>query len=288
MQALTIRVALVLLCAGCVEARDSAEQGSSNFVFGPPSSGLDYQAAAGVSAGIAGTGNGGTAGTAALPTAGTSSDPLNPMTSTGGVGGVAGAGATGGTGGAAGSDSGAGGDGGNAGVSATGGTGGEAGAGPATAGTLMIDFMSVGNNGEYAPRNVGAVWVEKADGTFVKTIERWASIRAVHLTRWNDASGGWPAAGFFFATAESSPDQVDAVTANTLRPHMQHTLTWNMHDQNAMVIPDGAYKLVIEVTESERKASVSAEIDFEKGPMPMTISPPDEGPYSGLTVTYSP
>jgi hypothetical protein len=280
----TIRVALALMCVSCVEARDTTQQGASNFGSGLPSSGLDYQAAGGVGGTVA---SGGTGGTAILPTAGMGGQQVNPMSSTGGVGGAAGVGTTGGVGGGSGAG-GSSGAGGNAGTSASGGMGGEAGSTTATVGTMTIDFMSVGNDGEYAPRNVGAVWVEKSDGTFVKTIERWAGIRAVHLTRWNNASGGWPIAGFFFATPESSADQVDAVSSNTLRPHMQHTLTWNMKDGTGMVIPDGSYKLVIEVTESERIQSVSAEIDFEKGPMPFDVSPSDEGPYSGLTVSYSP
>jgi len=285
---------LVVLLAGCVEARDTASQGDTHYISGVPSNGLDYQSAIAGSGGVAGE-VAGQGGTAALPTAGMVADPLNPMSSTSGEGGSAGTSMPGGTGGQGGSAglSGSGGTAGNGGgggggASGSGGTGGEAGAGPASAGTLTIDFMSVGNDGEYAPRNVGAVWIETSSGQFVKTIKRWAGIRAGHLTRWTEASGGW-GGGFFFASGGgNAADEMDAISAATLRPHQQHDMTWDMQDPNGMLVPDGMYRIVIEVTESERIASVSAEIEFEKGPAPVTLSPSDEGPYSGLTVTYTP
>lgn len=281
---------------GCVDAREAPTQGGASFATGAPSTSLDYQAmnpGQGGAGGMGGTGvpagAGGTAGL--LPMAGMIADPT---AGTGGVGGTGGAGGMNTIAGAGGTQSGgSGGDGasgvgGASGIEPTGGMGDAgSGGGTATAGSLMVDFMSVGNSGEYAPRNVGAVWIETSSGTFVKTIARWAGTRAGHLTRWTAASGGW-GGGFFFATGGNPGDEMDAVSSATLRSHQQHTLTWNMHDVNGAIVADGGYKLVIEVTESERKASSVAEIDFEKGAAPVSLSPSDQGPYSGLTLTYSP
>lgn len=285
---------LVLGCAGalaaCVSARDTNGQGTSHFSAGLPATGLDFSA--GGAGGAGGTGPGGAGavgGIGGAPTAGTGA--LDPMSSTSGAGGSAGMdmpSGTGGEGGASGMEpAGTGGEGGLGGMDMMAGTGGAAGSGGgATTGTLTIDFTSVGNGGEYAPRNVGAVWIETSTGQFVKTIERWAGIRAVHLTRWNQASGGWPLP-FFFAT-EPSPDEMDAVTAATVRPHIAHHSTWNSKNVDGQVVPDGSYKIVIEVTESNLLPSASAEVPFEKGTSPQTLSPSDTGPYSGLKITYTP
>jgi len=283
------------LMASCIEARDAESQGSSSFISGAPTTSLDFQPMAPGGAGGAG-GAGGTApidplggmggvGGTSIATAGTTADPT---AGAGGMAGAAGAEATGGSAASAGAEA-TGGMGGAAGADPMAGTGGaSAGTGAsATAGTLEISFTSVGNAGEYAPRNVGAVWIETSSGMFVKTLKRWAGVRAGHLTRWNAASGGW-GGGFFFATGGGSADEVDAITAATLRTHQAHTMTWDMKDLEDVVVPDGSYKIVIEVTESERKASASAAIDFEKGAAAVSLSPPNAGPHSGLMITYSP
>jgi hypothetical protein len=289
-----ISLALIGTCVftGCIEARDPSGQGTSAFISGPPTVSLDY--GAGAVGGVGGVSSGG-AGGAAGTISGMSSLPPDPMAGVGGSGGAAGmtvtTGGTGGGdagGGGAGSGGASGAGGGTAGMGASGGAGGEAGStSPSTPGTLTLQFMSVGNAGEYAPRNCGAVWIETPSGAFVKTLERWAGIRAGHLTRWTAASGGW-GGGFFFATGGNTADQMDAISAATLRPHQMHSPSWNMKDTMGVVVPDGTYRVMIEVTESERKASAVASIEFEKGAAPVSLSPSDEGPFQDLTLSYTP
>jgi hypothetical protein len=307
LKAQPIWLAVIGTCAlaGCIEARDTPGQGASAFISGQPTSSLDY--GAGVAGGLGGTSSGGIGG-AAGTAAGMSSLQPNPMSGAGGNGGAAGismvTGGTGGTGGAGGtsgtggtggaggtggtSGTASGGGGGASGMEASGGASGAAGAGTATPGTLTLEFMSVGNAGEYAPRNVGVVWIETSSGTFVKTLERWAGIRANHLTAWTAASGGWGGGGFFFATGGGSADQMDAISAATLRPHQMHSPTWNMKDTMGTVVPDGTYRVMIEVTESERIEGHVASVEFEKGPAPVSLSPSDEGPFKDLTLSYTP
>jgi hypothetical protein len=150
-----------------------------------------------------------------------------------------------------------------------------------------VQFTSVGHGGRYQPRNIGAVWVETTSGQFVKTIYRWAGIRAGDLTRWNQVSGGWGLAGFFGGGSTSSnPDQVDVMTGATVSRHQSHTATWNMKTGDGMLVADGAYKVFVEVTEDRRGPYAS--VDFQKGSAPQNITPPDQAPWVGLTLSYEP
>jgi hypothetical protein len=173
------------------------------------------------------------------------------------------------------------------GPASTGAAGEAATTGPApsgAAGTLTIDFKSVALGGNYAPRNVGAVWVETSSGMFVKTLERWAGIRANHLTRWNMASGGW---GSIFGGGNAA-DMMDAVSRATLRSHETHHVMWNMKDSKGQVVPDGMYNVVIEVADDNRRASGNGNVAFMKGPAPQMVSAPDKAPWTGFSLTYQP
>jgi hypothetical protein len=293
-----LSIACACVLASCIEARGAESEGQASFVSGLPSASTDYQALSGAGgaagamlpAGAGGT-NAGAGGAMASGGAGgaMATGGAGGAIATGGTsGGTSGAGGTSGMSGGAGGASGAGGSSGAMASGGAGGSGGSAGSGGAsTPGTLTLDFMSVGNDGEYAPRNVGAVWVETASGQFVKTLKRWAGIRAGHLTQWTEASGGW-GGGFFFASGGGSPDELDAITAATLRTHQTHSISWDMQDPAGMVVPDGSYRIVIEVTESEREASVSEAIDLEKGATPVSLSLPSGASFSGLTLRYEP
>jgi hypothetical protein len=152
-----------------------------------------------------------------------------------------------------------------------------------TPGTLMVSVTTAAGGGRYAPRNCGAIWIETGSGQFVKTIERWAAIRVGDLRTWNQASGGW---GFSFFGSSTSPDAVDAVTAATLTRHQAHNPTWTFKDGTGMVVPDGTYKVKMEVADGR---SVVSEVTFTKGPEPQTVSAPAGGQgYTSFTVTYTP
>jgi len=84
---------------------------------------------------------------------------------------------------------------------------------------------------------------------------------------------------------KASPDQVDAISSGTLRMHVVHEPTWNMHDGAGELLPDGEYKLVIEVSDGTGQ---SIEVPFTKGHEPMQAMPPDAVPVTGLRVDYTP
>lgn len=151
-------------------------------------------------------------------------------------------------------------------------------------GTLTLSFTTVNVGGRYQPRNVGAVWIENGTGAFVKTLARWAGVRAVHLSKWNAASGGWSSFFGFGAT----PDELDAVTSATLRTAEAHNLTWDMADNNGAIVPDGKYTVKIEVADDNIRASSVAAIPFDKSTTPVQLHPADQSPYTGLSLSYQP
>jgi hypothetical protein len=273
-------VAAVLGGTACVEGRPKPPLGKATFSATATVASSDYAPLAN------GPGSAGRAGPAATGAMGTVTTPP-PASTQGGAGGTsvapgaAGMGAAGTTGtGAAGMGMGA------AGM-ASAGAGGASGSGPGTmasAGTLTIDFTTVNQHGTYAPANVGAVWIQNGSGMFLRTLERWGSIRASHLTRWTMASGGWSS---FFGIGANA-DEMDAVSRATLGSAQAHHVTWDLRDLQKQLVPDGKYQILIEVTEDNFKPGASAEVDFDKGPAPQSLKPADMLPYTGLTVTYQP
>lgn len=282
--------ALALSLVSCVDARPEDPLGQTQFVSSNVPSSADYTAAAATGGGgrpsappvgaspVAGTGNvvpppvGATppppaaaaAGSGAMPRAGAAAAPSGSMGAAGARPGSAGSTALAGMGGAS--------------VAA-------GAAAPATGqGMLTVDFKSVTSNGQYAPRNVGAVWIETSSGMFVKTLEKWGNVRANRLTAWNAASGGW---GSFFGGGNTA-DMMDAVSRATLRSHEMHHDTWSMKDATGKVVPDGMYNIVIEVAEDERRAAPVGRAAFVKGPAPQMVNAPDMPPFSGLVLSYQP
>jgi hypothetical protein len=150
---------------------------------------------------------------------------------------------------------------------ADGGMGGSCGnADPSPLSQLHIRVRTTAVGGRYAPRNVGAIWIETAAGAFVKTVERWGKTRARYLTRWNAASKG---------------DVVDAVTSATLSSHITHDRTWNLTDHMMCEIAAGDYKVVMEETDSNNTGK-SRELSFTKGTMPATSTPADDQYFHDL------
>jgi hypothetical protein len=192
-----------------------------------------------------------------------------------GSGSVAKAGA-GGSGGAAGAR--AGGTSGAAGAAATGGMiAGSGGMGGSMAGTgmempasgmLRFTVLTKTLNGRYSPKNIGAIWIERASGEFVKTLELWAATRVRWLARWR---------------AESGSNKVDAMTSATLRSHVMHTASWNLTDASHNAVAPGDYKVVVEMTDHDGNGD-STEVPFTVGD-PLMLTPSDQAHFVNMTLT---
>jgi hypothetical protein len=89
-------------------------------------------------------------------------------------------------------------------------------------------------NGRYAPHNVGAVWVEDAEGRFVKTLATWGRARLISALAW---------------TASSMGNQVDALSAATRRAHGPIIASWNCTDVAHMPVARGRYRVCVTFTE---------------------------------------
>ncbi len=146
-----------------------------------------------------------------------------------------------------------------------------------TNGTANIQVTTVTYKGKYDPKHIGAIWIENANGQFVKSIKVWAKKRIKHLIKW---------------TAASKSNTVDATTSATLKNHQSHAVTWDCTDVSGAVVPDGAYKVFIEFTEDNSNSSGKppgkwTQIAFQKGSSNQSLTPPDETYFKNLKLTYT-
>lgn len=160
------------------------------------------------------------------------------------------------------------------------GAGGAGGGGPVSplGGALAFGFTTVSFGGEYAPRNVGAVWIADGQGAFVKTLEVWAAKRSKHLVKWRAASGN---------------NVVDAVTGATRSSHVAHELLWDGTDTAGQAVPAGAYRIYVEFTEENSAEAGTPDgpwlvIDFVRGPDPLEIAMPDQPAFKAIHLAYKP
>lgn len=202
---------------------------------------------AGASAGVAGqnSGSGGMGASAGQGGGGVSGTGTGGMTSAGGTsdggapssgGSIAGGGVTtsGGAVGTGGSSATGGVPPSTGGMSATGGLSGTGGS--VTPGSCAFTFSvtTVTYNGKYGPSNVGAIWIEDASGTFVKTLREWGFIRQVNLIEWKAVSSG---------------NEVDAITGATRTAEGATTGSWNCTNVSESRVPNGQYSICIEIAE---------------------------------------
>ncbi|MES1171600.1 MAG: DUF2271 domain-containing protein, partial [Bacteroidota bacterium] len=120
--------------------------------------------------------------------------------------------------------------------------------------------------GRFAPRNVGAVWIERASGEFVRTLEEWGGMRAKWLTNWQSASSG---------------NTVDAVTGATLDRHVTHAARWDLKDAHGCDVPDGPHVLRVELTDRSGTGAVES-VAFDKSDAPVSLAPADSGPFTEM------
>src|SRR5262245_54244406 len=66
-----------------------------------------------------------------------------------------------------------------------------------SAACARIEATTISYRGEFAPNNIGAIWITTSSGAFVRTLEVWGSKRLEHAVAWLASSNG---------------DDVDAIT----------------------------------------------------------------------------
>ena len=133
---------------------------------------------------------------------------------------------------------------------------------------MRIRVRTTTANGRYSPRNIGAIWIETEQGTFVKTIERWAGTRARWLTKFN---------------ASSASNLIDAVTSATQNQHTTHDRVWNLDDVMRCEILPGNYRVMVEMTD-KNGTGPSTTIPFTMNGTAMTVSPPEATNFHDLLI----
>jgi hypothetical protein len=142
----------------------------------------------------------------------------------------------------------------------------------ATPCTLHFTATTISFGGNYAPKNVGAIWVATGGDVFVKTLRIWGNARRKYLSRWQSVSGA---------------NLTDAVTGATEPNHGARAVTWSCTGIDGKVVPDGPYRVFVEFTERDGPGRVRA-YDFAKGPAPFSAMPPDEVNMKAISLQVGP
>ncbi len=143
--------------------------------------------------------------------------------------------------------------------------------------SLKVGVTTTPNGGQYAPRNVVAVWVEDGAGSFVKTIDRWSAARTSHLVAWIQKAGS---------------GDVDAVSGATRQNHNTPlSITWDMKDRNGTVVPDGTYTIRMELADSNASQpgqNHQGTFTFTKGTAADNQTGLSNGGFNNVSIDFTP
>lgn len=144
-------------------------------------------------------------------------------------------------------------------------------------GALTVTATTSPNGGPYAPDNVLAIWIQDANGQFVKTIGRWAQTRRQHLVAWTTLAGAADA---------------DAVSGATRANHATPvTVTWNLRDKANAIVPDGTYTIRMELADSNSNQAAQnrqGTFTFVKGPTAQMQTALTNNGYSNVSINFNP
>lgn len=151
--------------------------------------------------------------------------------------------------------------------------------------SLKVTFNTTSHGGRYANQNVGAVWIEDANGKFVKTIEGWytkpfagrdISKGRRHLLAW---------------IAKAGNADTDAVSSATLSDHSTlHTASWDMKDKSGAAVANGTYTIRMELADSNSsQASQNAQgtFTFNKNGTSASTTGGSNGGFVNVAIDYS-
>jgi hypothetical protein len=124
--------------------------------------------------------------------------------------------------------------------------------------------------GRYSPKNIGAIWVERGDGTWVKTLALWAAVRQRYLTT--------------YLAANPTRNTTDAVTSATLRQHTTHEVSWNLRNGAGEPAPDGDYRMRVELTDRDGSGQV-LNVPFTKSQAGVKLTPDGNEYFHDLALT---
>lgn len=146
-----------------------------------------------------------------------------------------------------------------------------------TSGTLSVSVGTKSTGGNYSPKNVMAIWIENNSGKFIKTLLVYGDKRKTHLNVWESST----------SSAGSTFNSVDAITGATQPNHGLRSCNWDGTDFSRLNVPDGDYKLRIELTDKNATGNV-ASLNFTKGPNPYKLNSTNIPGFSSVSLNWSP
>lgn len=145
-----------------------------------------------------------------------------------------------------------------------------------TSGTLSVSVNTRSTGGNFSPKNVMAVWIENNSGKFIKTLLVYGDKRKAHLNVWESST----------SLAGSTFNSVDAITGATQTNHALRNCSWDGTDFNHMNVPDGDYKLRIELTDKNETGNV-ASLNFTKGPNSFKQNSSNTNGFSSVSLNWT-
>jgi len=143
-----------------------------------------------------------------------------------------------------------------------------------TTGKLNVSLVTSSTGGNYAPRNIVAIWIEDASGNFVKTILAYADKRIQHLNTWETATN----------LKGSMYNHTDAITGATQSSHGTRTCSWNGTDYNTNPVVDGKYYVCMELTDKNGTGNFS-KFEFKKGAN-NSLTPQNAPSFSSINIMW--
>jgi len=144
-------------------------------------------------------------------------------------------------------------------------------------GALKVITTTSSTGGNYAPKNIIAVWIENENGKYVKTLAAYANARKAYLNTWGSVT----------SIAGSAYNTVDAITGATRQSHGNISCTWNGTDFKGNQVGDGIYKLRFELTDKHSTGNL-ASFDFSKGSAYQVLPPADVPSFKSTSIIWEP
>jgi hypothetical protein len=146
-----------------------------------------------------------------------------------------------------------------------------------TPGELSVSVSTSETGGNYAPRNIVAIWIEDNAGNFQKTLLAYAQTRKTHLNTWQAST----------ANAGTEYNTTDAITGATRSSHSTRECTWDGTDFNGNLLADGEYSLWMELTDKNGTGNFSS-FQFTKNDEMSLLMPSDAPSFSSIVISWVP
>ncbi len=137
---------------------------------------------------------------------------------------------------------------------------------------VTVTVTTSSYNGQYAPRNVFAIWLEAADGGYIHSMGVWAKNYKLRLSRWYSKS------------SHGANGMADAVTGASRTSHGSKTVSL---DFTKYPVAAGDYKVWFELNEGNG-GSKSTSADITLGPGGTVTGVANTANIKDITISFTP